>query len=63
MTICPKQRRELRVDWVGRKSSTCSYPSHRGPRKQMENIRRINISISEEVLASYQISVSIGSGK
>ena len=51
MTICPKDRRELRVDWVGRKRSTCSYPSHRGPRKQMKNVRRINISISEEVFA------------
>ena len=43
MTICPKHRRELTVDWAGRKSSTCSYPSHRGPRKQMKNVRRINI--------------------
>ena len=41
MTICPKHRRELRVDWAGRKSSTCSYPSYRGPRKQMKNVRRI----------------------
>ena len=30
ITICPKNRRELRVDWAGRKSSACSYPSHRG---------------------------------
>ena len=63
MKICPKHRRELTVDWAGRKSSTCSYPSHRGPRKQMKNVRRINISISEEVFARYQISVPIGSGK
>ncbi|XP_015759339.1 PREDICTED: uncharacterized protein LOC107338616 isoform X3 [Acropora digitifera] len=61
MTICPKHRRELTIDWAGRKSSTCSYPSHRGPRKQMKNVRRINISISEEVFARYQISVPIGS--
>ena len=61
MTICPKHRQELTVDWAGRKSSTCSYPSHRGPRKQMKNVRRINIS--EEVFARYQISVPIGSGK
>ena len=40
MTICPKHRRELAVDWAGRKSSTCSYPSHRGPRKQMKNVRQ-----------------------
>ena len=63
MTICPKHRRELTVDWAGRKSSTCSYPSHRGPRKQMQNVRRINVSISEEVFARYQISVPVGYGK
>ena len=63
MTICPKHRRELTIDWAGRKSSACSYPSHRGPRKQMKNVRRINISISEEVFARYEISVPIGSGK
>ena len=61
MSICPKHRRELTVDWAGRKSSACSYPSHRGPRKQMKNVRRINIS--EEVFARYQISVPVGSGK
>ena len=63
MTICPKHRRALTVDWAGRKSSTRSYPSHRGPRKQMKNVRRINISISEEVFDRYQIPVPIGSGK
>ena len=62
-TICPKHRRELRVDWAGQKGSTFSYPSHRGPRKQMKNVRRINILISVEVFACYQISVPIGSGK
>ena len=63
MTIYPKHRREHTVDWAGRKSSTCGYPSHRGPRKQMKNVRRINISVSEEVFTRYQISVPIGSGK
>ena len=58
-----KHRRELAVEWAGRKSSTRSYPSHRSPRKQMKNVRRINISISEEVFVRYQISVPIGSGK
>ncbi|CAH3022547.1 unnamed protein product [Porites evermanni] len=28
MTICPKHKRDLTVDWRGRKSSTCCYPSH-----------------------------------
>ena len=63
MTIYPKHRREHTVDWAGRESSTCSYPSHRGLRKQMKNVRRINISVSEELFTRYQISVPIGSGK
>ena len=63
MTIFPKHRRELTINWAGRKSSMFSYPSHRGLRKQVKNVRRINISISEEVFARYQISVPIGSGK
>ena len=54
-----KHRQELTVEWAGRKSSKCCYPSHR---KQMKNVRRINISISDEVFARYQISVPIGSG-
>ena len=34
MTICPKHRRDLTVDWRGRnESSTCCYPSHKGQRK------------------------------
>ena len=32
MTICPKHKRDLTVDWRGRKSSTCCYPSHEGQR-------------------------------
>ena len=63
MTICPKDRREMRVEWAERKNGACSYPSHRGSRKQMKNVRRINILNSEEVFAYYQISVPIGSGK
>ena len=27
MTICPKHRRELTLDWPRRKSTTCSHPS------------------------------------
>jgi len=36
MTICPRQRKKLTTDWAGRKSNTCSYPSHRGPRKTIK---------------------------
>ena len=63
MTICPKHRRELTIDWPGRKSSTCSHPSHKGQRKQLKNVRRINQSTSEEIFARHQTYVPIGSGK
>ena len=36
MTICPRHRKKLTTDWAGRKSNTCSYPSHRGPRKTIK---------------------------
>ena len=44
MTICPKHRRDLTVDWRGRKSSTCCYPSQKGQRKQVKDPRRVNYS-------------------
>ena len=28
MTICPRHRKKLTSDWAGRKSNTCSYPTH-----------------------------------
>lgn len=63
MTICPKHRRELTLDWPGRKSTTCSHPSHRGKRRQMRNVRRINALMSKEIFVFHQVSVPIGSGK
>lgn len=63
MTICPKHRRELTLDWSGRKSRTCSYPSHRGQRKQMRTARRVNALMSAEIFALHQICIPIGSGK
>ena len=61
--ICPKHRRMLTIDWPGRKSSTCTYPSHAGTRKQMKNYRRVNFVMSEEIFDRFQTSVPIGSGK
>ena len=63
MTICPKHRRELTLDWPGRKSTICSHPSHRGKRRQMRNVRRINALMSKEIFVFHQVSVPIGSGK
>ena len=35
MTICPKHRRELTVEWPGRKRLVCGYPIHKGKNKQI----------------------------
>ena len=63
MIICPKHRRDLTVDWPGRKGSSCSHPSHKGQRKQMKSFQQINGSISDKIFAMHKISVPIGSSK
>ena len=63
MTICPKHRKKLTTDWAGRKSNTCSYPTHQGPRKSMKKPRRINATLSEEIFQMHHATVPIGSGK
>jgi len=62
MTICPKHRRDLTVDWPGRKRSTCSYPTHIGQRKQLKQPRRVNISMSKEIFSLHGAVVPVGSG-
>ena len=63
MTVCPKHRRELTIDWPGRKRNTCTYPSHKGPRKQLKTLRRVNSSMSMEIYNRFDQLVPIGSGK
>lgn len=63
MAICPKHRRELTVDWRGRKSSTCCYPSHKGHRKQVKDPRRVNYAVSKEIFSLYNAVVPVGSGE
>jgi len=63
MTICPKHRRNLTTDWQGRKSSSCSYPGHKGQRKQLKSTRRVNALMSAEIHRMYNALVPIGSGK
>ena len=63
MTICPKHKRDFTFDWQGRKSITCSHPCHKGRRKQLWTVRRVNLQMSEEIFNRYQVSVPIGSGK
>ena len=62
MTICPRHRKKLTADWAGRKSNTCSYPTHRGPRKSMTKPRRVNVTLSEEIYQIHHATVPIGSG-
>ena len=61
--ICPRHRKKLTTDWAGRKSNTCSYPSHRGPRKTIRKPRRVNAILSEEIYQFHHATVPIGSGK
>lgn len=63
LTICPKHRRDFTFDWPGRKSITCSHPYHKGQRKQLRTVRRVNLQMSEEIFARYHVSVPVGSGK
>ena len=44
MTTCPKHRRELTVDWSGRKNNSCTYPLHKteGKAKSLKMPRRVN---------------------
>ena len=60
MTICPKHRRDLTVDWRGRKSSTCCYPSHKGQRKQVKDPRRVNYTVSKEIFALTMLLSQLG---
>ena len=63
MTICPKHRQELSIQWTGRKRMTCGYPSHKGQRKQMKNPRRVNMKLSQEIFRLCGIVVPVGTGR
>lgn len=63
ITICPRHRRSLTIDWPGRKSNICCYPSHGSNRKQIKSPRRINQTMSEEIFQRFQATVPIGSGR
>jgi hypothetical protein len=62
MTICPRHRKKLTIDWAGRKSSTCSYPTHRGPKKSIKKVRRVNATLSTQIYQMHHSTVPIGSG-
>lgn len=62
LTICPRHRKTLTTDWAGRKSNTCSYPTHRGPKKGIKKVRRVNASMSAQIYQIHHCTVPIGSG-
>ena len=62
MTICPKHRRELAVEWPGRKRLVCGYPIHKGKNKQILNPRRINMT-SQEIFKIHGVIVPAGTCK
>lgn len=62
-TICPKHRHDLTVGWSGRRRTTCSHPHHKGMRKHVKNIRRVNAQMSSEIHEIFDIVLPIGSGR
>ena len=62
MTICPKHRRELTVDWPGRKRYVCGYLKHVGSSKQLKSPRRVNFTMSHEIYTMYGIVTPAGTG-
>ena len=63
MTICPKHRRELTVEWPGRKRLVCGYPIHKGKNKQILSPRRINMTTSHEIFKMHGVIVPAGTCK
>jgi hypothetical protein len=61
MTICPRHRKLLTIDWQGRKNNSCTYPAHKGQR--VKSTRRINELMSMEIHRMFNEVVPIGSGK
>ena len=62
MTICPKHRRDLTIDWSGRKSELCCHPTHEGSKKRINLPRRVNAAMSEEIFVTFSVVVPIGAG-
>ena len=63
LTICPKHRKDLTIDWSGQKRNICCYPTHQVQKKQIANPRRVNTVMSAEIFAAFNVVVPIGAGK
>ena len=62
MTVCPRHRKSLTTDWIGRKRTVCCHPSHKGQRKGNTQTRRANAKMSQEIFELHNAVVPIGSG-
>lgn len=65
MTICPRHRKHLTVNWPGGKAVSCCYPLHQKRRSRTiccGKLRRITKQLSEEIYWMYDTVVPIGAG-
>lgn len=62
MTICPKHRKDLTIDWPGQKGQLCSYPFHKGQKRQLSLPTHVNASISAEIFLQFNVVVPIRAG-
>ena len=63
MKVCPRHRKSLTTDWLGRQRTICCYPNHKGERKGNAQTRRANAQLSQEIFDLFNTVVPIGSGE
>ena len=63
MMVCPRHRKSLTTDWLGRKRTTCCYPNHKGEGKGNVQTKRANAQLSQEIFDLFDTVVPIGSGE
>ena len=66
MTICPRHRKYLTVNWPGGKAVSCRYPLHQKRQSRTicsGKVRRMTKQVSEEIYWMYDTVVPIGEGK
>ena len=63
VTFCPRHRKSLITDWLGRKGTVCCYPNHKGERKGNPQTRRANAQLLQEIFDLFDAVVPIGSGE
>ena len=62
MTVCPRHRKNLTADWIGRKRAICCHPSRKGQQKGNTQTRQVNAKMSQGIFELPNAVVPIGSG-